>query len=68
MKKYLFAIYCYDGGWGWGKTGQEGRYIIKAKSVIKAVKKLKQSIPGGWSYEYKGTTHKKEGLIPDLET
>ena len=67
VKKYLFAIYCYDGGWGWGETGQEGRFIIKASSIIKATKELKYYIPGGWSYEYKGITDKKEGLITDLE-
>ena len=66
MKNYLFMLYCFDGGWGWGETGQKGEMIIKAKNKKAAEKVCKSYVPGGWIIKYKGLTKEKEGLITNL--
>ena len=65
-RKYKFMLFCYDGGWGWGETGQKGKMIVKAKNKKEAEKICKSYIPGGWTIKYKGITKEETGLTTNL--
>lgn len=46
-----YLIYCLDGGYGWGKTGQLGYITVTPEE---AEKQVKNYLPGGWMYRFVG--------------
>ena len=49
---YKFTLKCVDGGYGWGKTGQEGYIVASASSLEEALKWAKLQVPGGWTIKF----------------
>lgn len=52
VKFFKFSVLCVDGGYGWGRTGQKASMCFNVKTRKEAEDKLKQQIPGGWTYKF----------------
>jgi len=66
MNNYVFLIWCEDGGYGWGETGQTGLCGAEGENLEEAKKDLKNQIPGGYKYQYLTQVGKPFGLTWNL--